>query len=107
MFYLLTTVTGTRTVLTATNYAGIIQQLLPIKNDWNTIAIALKFQPHEIENIRIGPSRFFDGNNMYDVIEFWLRWAPKDRRGSTDFATLEVLQAALNKTNHGTIQLTL
>ena len=105
MFYLLTAATGTRTLLTSHNYSQLILQLMPAKNDWNPIALALEFQPHGIENIQRDPVRLLDGNHIFDVIAFWLRWAPKDGRGSKDFATLEVLQAALNTTIHGTIKL--
>ena len=49
--------------------------------------------------------RAIDGNYIFDVIEFWLRWAPGDGRGSTDVATLEVLQEALNTTTNATIKL--
>ncbi len=46
-----------------------------------------------------------DGNYIFDVIEFWLQWAPGDGRGSEDVATLEALQAALNSTGHSSIRL--
>ena len=32
----------------------------------------------------------------------WLQWAPGDGRGSTSFATLEDLKAALNQARLGT-----
>ena len=33
----------------------------------------------------------------------WLQWAPGDSRGSTSFATLEDLKAALNQAGLGAI----
>ena len=94
-----------RTELTSNNYAEIVQQLMPIKNDWEVIANALGFKPNEVEDIRRNPGRFHDGNYIFDVIEFWLRWAPPDKRGSEDVATLERLQDALDSTNHANIRL--
>ncbi len=94
-----------RTELSSNNYAEIVKQLMPIKNDWEVIANALDFKSNEVEDIRRKPGRFLDGNYIFDIIEFWLRWAPPDKRGSEDVATLERLQDALDSTNHANIRL--
>ena len=78
---------------------------MQVKKDWEVIANALEFQPNEVADIRSKVGRAIDGNYIFDVIEFWLRWAPGDGRGSTDVATLEVLQEALNTTTNATIKL--
>ena len=78
---------------------------MQVKNDWEVIANALEFQPNEVADIRCKVGRAIDGNYIFDVIEFWLRWAPGDGRRSTDVATLEVLQEALNTTTNATIKL--
>ena len=98
---------NTRTELASHHYSELCEQLVPVKTEWPDIARALKFKPYEIDEIQSKPLRLISGDHIYDVIEFWLRWAPGDRRGSTDVATLEVLQAALNKTNNATIKLKL
>jgi len=72
---------------------------------WEDIAIALSFKPNEIGDIRRDLSCQVSGNQLYGVIEYWLRWGPKDKRGSKDIATLEALQEALNQTNNATIKL--
>ena len=98
---------NTRTELTSHHYSELCEQLVPVKTKWADIARALKFKPYEIDEIQSRPSRYVTGDYIYDVIEFWLRWAPGDGRESKDVATLEALQAALNKTTNATIKLKL
>ena len=80
---------------------------MPIKRDWKIIAVNLGFKANEIADIEGKLTHLMDQNYIFDVIEFWLRWAPGDGRKSKDVATLEALQEALKKANHGTIELTI
>ena len=80
---------------------------MTIKKDWEIIALNLGFKANEIADIKGSLTRVIDQNYIFDVIEFWLRWAPEDGRKSKDVATLEALQEALKKANHGTIELTI
>ena len=77
-------------------------QLVSVKHQWEDIALALGFKDHEIKNIKRDLSLLVSGNQLYEV---WLRWDPKDERGSKDIATLEALQEALNQTNNARIKL--
>jgi len=76
-----------------------------VKAQWEDIAVALGFKVHEIKDIWRDLDCRSTGNHLYRVIDFWLRWAPGDKRGSKNTATLEALQEALNQTNNANIKL--
>ena len=76
-----------------------------MRDQWEDIALALGFKDYEIKNIKRDLSLQYTGNQLYEVISFWLRWDPEDERGSKDIATLEALQKALNQTNNAKIKL--
>ena len=101
------TVTSRRTELNSNHYSEICRQLDSVKNQWEDIARALDFRGHEIKDIKRDFSLQSSGNQLFEVISFWLRWGPKDKRGSKDVATLEALQEALNQTNNSTIKLSI
>ena len=94
-----------RTELDSNHYSEICRHLVSVKHQWEDIALALGFKGHEIENIKRDLTLQLSGNQLYEVISFWLRWGPKDKRGSKDIATLEALQEALNQTNNARIKL--
>ena len=93
-----------RTELDIDNYSEICNQLHSVKHQWEDIALALGFKYHEIEKIRRDVSFQISGNQLNEVISFWLRWGPKDKRGSKDIATLEALQEALKQTNNARVE---
>ena len=99
------TVTSKRTELNSDHHSGICSQLDSVKHQWENIALALGFKDHEIKDIKRDLSLQSSGNQLFEVISFWLRWGPNDKRGSEDVATLEALQEALDQTNNATIKL--
>ena len=96
-----------RTELDSNHFSEICSQLVSVKHQWEEIALALGFKDHDIKNIKRDVSLQLSGNQLYEVISFWLRWGPKDKRGSKDIATLEALQVALNQTNNARVKLKL
>ena len=67
---------------------------------WRDIGASLGFRMSELDNIQAKPSMWFGAPNSYlnNMLTQWLRWAPGDMRGSTGFATREVLRYALRST---------
>ena len=65
---------------------------------WKEIGTFLGFSRDEIHNIEANPLLF--SNRFYSYLQAmlseWIQFAPGDSRGSTNFATLEHLQAATN-----------
>ena len=57
----------------------------------------------ELDNIQNNPSLFSKAPTSWlsAMLAQWLQWAPGDSRGSTSFATLETLKAALNQAGLG------
>ena len=96
-----------RTELDSNHYSELCRQLVSVKHQWEDMALALGFKDHEIKNIKRDMSLQVSGNQLYEVISFWLRWNPKDERGSEDIATLEALQEALNQTNNARLRITM
>ena len=97
-------VSGARvTELNSDHCWEICRQLVSVKHQWEDIAQALGFKDYEIKDIKRDRS-LQEGDQLREVISFWLRWCPKDERGSKDIATLEALQEALNQTNNARVE---
>lgn len=99
--------TGSRTVLESYHYGTLCEQLVTCAANWETIAVNLGFQSHEIAKIKMDIHNTLHSSHIYAVIETYLHWASGDARGSKDVATLEGLQSALDRANFGRIILTL
>jgi len=98
---------GSRTVLEDYHYGPLCEQLVPCMGHWETIAINLGFKAYEIEKIRLDLQRSLNKTQLYGVIQTWLLWGPGDARGTSNVATLEELQSALNRANLARVVLTL
>ena len=89
--------------LTEIHYASLLQQLLQHAAKWRELGTHLGFKPGELDNIQDRPSLFSKGPTslLSVLLSEWLQWAPGDGRGSTSFATLEGLKAALREARLG------
>ena len=70
---------------------------------WREIGKYLKFHPGELDNIAsrldlqpIAPTSFLNA-----LLEKWIEWAPSGYQGSSNFANLEDLKAALKDVGLG------
>ena len=70
---------------------------------WERIAQGLGFKANEISIIRAKPALYADAPRSYldAMLEEWQQWAPGDARGSTCYATLDALRAAVDKAGLG------
>ena len=66
---------------------------------WERIAQGLGFKANELANIKAKPTLLADAPRSYlnAMLEEWQQWAPGDDRGSTCYATLDALRAAVSK----------
>jgi hypothetical protein len=71
---------------------------------WREIGKYLKFHPGELDNIASRPHLHPTApTSLLDaMLQEWIEWAPRDSRGSTSFANLEDLRAALRDAGLGT-----
>ena len=77
----------------------IFQHLKPFSYKWEEIGQGLGFVSHELENIKAmrtllnsAPSSYLD-----KMLSMWQQWAPRDARGSSNYATLEALVSAMDR----------
>ena len=65
--------------------------------------MSLGFQPSEVKDIETRPLLLSSAptSQFSTMLKEWLQLAPGDCRGSTSFATLEDLKAALNEAGFG------
>ena len=91
------------TRLTEIHYASLFQQLSQHAAKWRELGTYLGFKPGELDNIQDRPllSSKAPTSWLSTMLSEWLQWAPVDGRGSTSFATLEGLKAALGKAGLG------
>ena len=77
----------------------IISILVKHAAQWREIGAGLKFTEYELDNIENMPLLLTSApiSWLRKMLTKWLQWAPGDNRGSTSFATLEALTAALKK----------
>ena len=91
-------VAAARVPLSPHDMPKILQHLQPFSNKWEKIGQGLGFIPHELQNIRATPSLFHSAPSSYlgQMLSEWQQWAPGDARGSSGYATLEALVAAVD-----------
>ena len=89
--------------LTSNHLAALLEQLSQHAAKWREIGVKLGFTPGELDTIQDSPMLMSRAPISYldSMVSKWLEWAPGDRRGSTDFATLEGLRDALRQTDLG------
>ena len=85
--------------LTEQHLPDIFSVLKKDASQWRTIGMYLGFRRGELQNIASKPYLFCGAPESYlsDMLSEWLEWAPGDSRGSTQFATLQMLESALCK----------
>ena len=85
--------------LSGRNHSILYAKLAEHSNKWRDIGTYLGFRPTELDNIHARPLLLHNAPNSWlnAMLSEWLQWAPGDQRGSTNCATLEGLNDALNK----------
>ena len=70
---------------------------------WREIGTCLNFLPGELASIEARPNLMQGAPVTWlgAMLEKWVQWTPGDSRGSTSFATLEGLKAALSDAELG------
>ena len=91
------------TRLTSRHLDALLQQLSEHAAKWRDIGMKLGFTPGELDNIQDSPTLMSRAPKslLETMLSKWLEWAPGDRRGSIDFATLEGLRQALRHADLG------
>ena len=91
------------TRLTDQHHRDLLGQLKQHAVKWRKIGTELKFSQGEMNNIERNVNLFANSPESWlsEVLSRWLQIAPGDGRGSTDFATLEVLKRALSQAELG------
>ena len=81
----------------------MLQKLKKHAVKWREIRTYLKFHQGEISNIDARPNLRSGAPVTWlgAMLEEWIQWVPGDDRGSTSFATLTELKAALRKAGLG------
>ena len=89
--------------MTEKDIPRLLRQLKKHASKWREIGINLEFLPGELANIAARPN-LSEGapiSLLEALLEEWIQWAPRDSRGSMDFATLELLKTALSDSGLG------
>ena len=70
---------------------------------WEKIAQGLGFTPNELSIIKATPTLLAGAPTSYldAMLADWQQWAPRDARGSTGYATLDALRAAVDRAGLG------
>ena len=91
------------TRLSEDHHSSLFKQLATYSYKWETIGSFLGFKPGELRVIENKPSLYSGAPHSFlsTMLAEWLQWAPGDSRGSTNFATLESLKAALREAGFG------
>ena len=94
-----------RTLIEDHHWGTLCEQLRPCAAKWDDIAKGLKFKGSEINNIRADPTRLVNSPGSYldAVLATWPCWAPGDKRGTEDYATLEALKRSVDSAGFGKI----
>ena len=79
-------------------------QLSGHASKWRDIGIYLKFLSNELDIIEAKPRLYHEGTEGFlrEMLSKWLEWAPGDRQGSEQYATLEALKIAVSSAGLGT-----
>ena len=91
------------TRLSEDHHSSLLKQLANYSSKWRDIGLFLGFQSRELDVIQAKPLLLEGGPTSWlsKMLAEWLQWAPGDSRGSTSFATLENLKAALREAGLG------
>ena len=85
--------------LTDDHHAVLLKQLTKHSANWKMIGSYLGFSSGELNDIEARPFLLQGAPTSWlsAMLAQWLQWAPGDSRGSTNFATVKALKAALNQ----------
>ena len=85
------------------HHSSLFKQLAIHVLKWRVVGVCLGFTLGELDNIQDNPTLKTTAPNSWlsAMLSEWLQWAPGDSRGSTSFATLEGLKAALRDAGLG------
>ena len=77
----------------------LFHQLCDYSARWGDIGCYLGFTSDKLKEIHCSPLLFASAPQSWlkSLLDKWLQWAPGDARGSTSYATLDDLKAALIK----------
>ena len=84
--------------LTEAHLPQLLIQMTQNACEWKQIGYLLGFHTGEINSI-VGQPQLLKGapdSWLRALLEKWLQWAPGDKRGSTEYASLKALKRALN-----------
>ena len=89
--------------LTDDHHSVLLGQLTNYATAWREIGTYLGFTQGQLNNIQANQLLAMNSpvSWLNEMLSQWLQWAPGDSRGSTSFATLEALKAALNQARLG------
>ena len=87
------------------DYNWIRDKLRPHAHKWKEIAHGLGFLAAELKNIEADDSNRVNTpfSYLYAMLDSWLQWAPRDDRGSRDYATVRSLSTAVDKAGLGVL----
>ena len=90
---------STGTPLNEAHHSILFEQLQKHSARWRDIGVHLGFLASELDNIQARPFLISSAPQSWPstMLSEWLRWAPGDSRGSTNFASLEDLKHALSE----------
>ena len=100
MLSLLRILTIIITVLGPDDLEILFEKLTLYAARWDVIATHLSFKQPELKKIRAMPGLFEGAPSSWlkEMLTQWLQQKPGDKRGTTDYPTLENLKLALDKT---------
>ena len=85
------------------HHTKLLSQLKIHAAKWRDIGTYLGFGQGELDIIQSKPMLVTQGPVSYlnEMLSWWFQWAPKDGRGSKDFATLGALKSAMSQAELG------
>ena len=89
--------------LTENHHSVLLKQLTKHAAAWRLIGTHLGFTQGELDNIEANALLMTNSPTSWlsKMLSELLQWAPEDSRGSSNFATLDDLKAALNEAGFG------
>lgn len=90
-------------ILQRNSHPLLLKQLSHQSSSWRGIGIQLGFHPGELDTIEHKPANTTGGPTacLSAMLSNWLEWAPKDNRGSKQYATLGALKVAVDQAGFG------
>ena len=82
---------------------SLCEQLRLHASKWKEIGTGLQFTHPELSSIGADPTSLTNAPFSYlsEMLAIWQQWAPRDARGSKNYATLESLKMAVDRAGLG------